>query len=174
MVIRLFSVGHSCNSHHTTIQQRTLAQQPMPRKSPTHATTPSSSHASDHSSRQNAYTFRASDAEVLSNADEVLFRASVELATRQAQLRRSVVGRRVDEYRGTVSEVHAQSFKIKMDDGTYKSVPLSAKRATQLLSYPPSSSSSHTTHSSPPSATGGGGAAAGGGAPPPPSTTSRK
>jgi len=139
----------------------------MPRKSPSHTNTSSSSsssHASDRNSQ--AYTFRATDAEVLSNADDVLFRASVDLATHQAKLRHAVVGRRVDDYRGTVSEVSSHNFRLKMDDGSYKSVPLSAKRATQLLSY-------HTSHTTHPSATSS--ATGGGGAPPhPPSTTSRK
>lgn len=135
----------------------------MPRKSPTHTT--SSSHTGERT--HHAYTFRATDAEVLSNVDEVLFRASVELASRQAQLRRGVIGRRVDEYRGTVSEVNSQSFKIKMDDGSYRSVPMSIKRASQLLSIPSSTSPATTA------------AAAGGGAhaplpPHPPSTTTRK
>ena len=81
------------------------------------------------------FTFQASAQDVLTKPEEALFRASVQLAQHTKQLRGSVVGKRMDEFRGTIETCHGDRIRLKVDDGTHKDVPLTQRRATQLVQH---------------------------------------
>lgn len=75
-----------------------------------------------------------SDREVLCNSDQVLFKWSMDLAQHKHNVESSMANQRIEEFRGTVTQVARGKITLKCDDGNVKSVPLTDKRVAQLLS----------------------------------------
>lgn len=74
-----------------------------------------------------------SDAEILANPNDALFRESLRIAERREQLRQQVTNKEYAEFKGTVTEVSSRGISVKAADGSTKTVPMTAKRAQTLL-----------------------------------------
>lgn len=66
--------------------------------------------------------------ELLMSPHEALFRSSVEMAHQQHQLIQSLQNARIDAYRGTVVSISHGTVKLKLDDGTERSLPITDRK----------------------------------------------
>ena len=84
------------------------------------------------------FTFRGASArEALAEPDALLFEYSLRLAEFRAATGGELVDKRVEQYRGTVSEVRGGKLTLKLDDGGTKQVPLNDRRLSQLQRQTP-------------------------------------
>lgn len=77
-----------------------------------------------------------SHSKIVNNSHEVLLDWSLQLQQEKHRLYKSMKDKRVDEFRGVVSTVSKGNLVIACDDGSTKTVPLTERRADQLLKKP--------------------------------------
>ena len=83
------------------------------------------------------FTFTVSDADILADASEALFKISLKMAHYQSELYTKLAGKQVEisKYRGTVTNIVSNRVTVKDEKGDEKTFTMSSRVRAQLAEH---------------------------------------